>query len=261
MATKAVDDKVNEGERKLRELQEERNALAAKIRELGEKLFAAMDASPTPGIFSKKGAYARVMDWSMKDPAFKTQLFRFVDVLPALKSSGEIVRHLQEYLGDKAVELNPAMKVGLAASSFAPALIAGPVKANVVSMAEQFIAGETPDDLVKQLRKNAARGMVILPSRVVSTAPCGAIALTLPSTAAPSALRTSAPGFNAPSTAAASASASFSTAKIFAFGAFSAGPFPVIRKALFDTTSPLPLTATATLSPSTLTIRPISSPF
>ena len=37
MATKAVDDKVNEGERKLRELQEERNALAAKIRELGEK--------------------------------------------------------------------------------------------------------------------------------------------------------------------------------------------------------------------------------
>ena len=38
-------------------------------------------------------------------------------------------------LGDKAVELNPAMKAGLAASSFAPALVAGPVKANVVSMA------------------------------------------------------------------------------------------------------------------------------
>lgn len=134
-------------------------AVERRIREIGEKLFAAMDASPAPGIFSKKGAYARVMEWSMKDPAFKTQLFRFVDVLPALKSSGEIVRHLQEYLGDKAVELNPAMKVGLAASSFAPALIAGPVKANVVSMAEQFVAGETPDDLVKQLRKNTERGI------------------------------------------------------------------------------------------------------
>src|ERR1041385_3337924 len=124
-------------------------AVERRIRELGEKLFAAMDACPAPGIFSKKGAYARVMEWSMKDPAFKTQLFRFVDVLPALKSSGEIVRHLQEYLGDQAVELNPAMKVGLAASSFAPALIAGPVKANVVSMAAQFVAGETPDDLIK----------------------------------------------------------------------------------------------------------------
>ena len=133
--------------------------LEQRIRAIGEKLFAAMDASPAPGIFSKKGAYARVMEWSMKDPAFKAQLFRFVDVLPALKSSAEIVRHLQEYLGDKAVELNPALKAGLAASSFAPALVAGPVKANVVAMADQFVAGQSPDDLVKQLRKNARAGI------------------------------------------------------------------------------------------------------
>jgi RHH-type proline utilization regulon transcriptional repressor/proline dehydrogenase/delta 1-pyrroline-5-carboxylate dehydrogenase len=92
-----------------------------------------------PGIFSKKGAYARVMEWSMKDPAFKTQLFRFVDVLPALPSSAEIVRHLQEYLGDKAVELNPALKAGLAAD---------PVKAHVVALAAQFVAGATAADLV-----------------------------------------------------------------------------------------------------------------
>ena len=134
-------------------------ALEPRIRAIGEKLFALMDAHPAPGIFSKKGAYARVMDWAMKDPAFKAQLFRFVDVLPTLKSSAEIVRHLQEYLGDKAVELNPAMKAGLAASSFAPGLVAGPVKANVVSMAAQFVAGATPDDLVKQLRKNTKLGL------------------------------------------------------------------------------------------------------
>lgn len=134
-------------------------AVEHRIREIGETLFAAMDAAPAPGIFSKKGTFARVMEWSMQDPAFKTQLFRFVDVLPSLRSSSEIVRHLQEYLGDKAVELNPAMKAGLAASAFAPALVAGPVKANVVAMARQFVAGETPDDLVKQLRKNAARGL------------------------------------------------------------------------------------------------------
>src|SRR5476649_2742316 len=72
-----------------------------RVREFGEKLLTAMDVAPAPGIFSKKGAYARVMEWSMKDPAFKTQLFRFVDVLPSLDSSAEIVRHLQEYLGDK----------------------------------------------------------------------------------------------------------------------------------------------------------------
>ncbi len=133
-------------------------AIEHRVRELGETLFNRMDAAPVPGIFSKKGAYARVMEWAMKDPAFKTQLFRFVDVLPSLSSSAEIVRHLQEYLGEKAVELNPAVKAGLAASAFAPALVAGPVKANVVSMAAQFVAGETANDLVKQLRKNAQFG-------------------------------------------------------------------------------------------------------
>src|SRR3954469_3326588 len=119
-----------------------------RVREIGEALLAAMDAAPAPGLFSKKGAYSRLMEWSMQDPAFKAQLFRFVDVLPTLKSSEDIVRHLREYLGDKAVALSPAMKAGLAASSFAPGLVAGPVKANVVAMAAQFVAGESPQDLV-----------------------------------------------------------------------------------------------------------------
>jgi RHH-type proline utilization regulon transcriptional repressor/proline dehydrogenase/delta 1-pyrroline-5-carboxylate dehydrogenase len=129
------------------------------VRAKGEQLFALMDQQPPPALFSKKGAYARLMEWSMKDPVFKTQLFRFVDVLPSLNSSGEIVRHLQEYLGDKAVELNPALKAGLAASSFAPALVATPVKAQIVDMAGQFVAGETGEDLLKQIRKNTKLGL------------------------------------------------------------------------------------------------------
>src|SRR5688500_7310455 len=108
-------------------------ALEQRIREVGDQLLAQMDAEPAPGIFSRKGAAARLMEWSLKDPTFKSQLFRFIDVLPALKSNAEIVRHLQEYLGDKAVELHPALQAGLAASSFAPALVAGPVKANVTA--------------------------------------------------------------------------------------------------------------------------------
>jgi RHH-type transcriptional regulator, proline utilization regulon repressor / proline dehydrogenase / delta 1-pyrroline-5-carboxylate dehydrogenase len=134
-------------------------SVEASVRRIGEDLFRRMDAHPSPGILSKKGAYARIMEWSMKDPAFKAQLFRFVDVLPSLTSSSEIVRHLQEYLGDKAVELNPAMRTGLAAAAFAPALVAGPVKANVTSMAGQFVAGATPADLVKRFKSNAAAGI------------------------------------------------------------------------------------------------------
>ncbi|MEY3775126.1 MAG: 1-pyrroline-5-carboxylate dehydrogenase 1 [Verrucomicrobiota bacterium] len=133
--------------------------IEAAVRAKGEQLFTLMDQQPPPALFSKKGAYARLMEWSMKDPVFKTQLFRFVDVLPSLNSSGEIVRHLQEYLGDKAVELNPALKAGLAASSFAPALVATPVKAQIVDMAGQFVAGETGEDLLKQIKKNAKLGL------------------------------------------------------------------------------------------------------
>lgn len=133
--------------------------IEAAVRATGAQLFALMDKQPPPALFSKKGAYARLMEWSMKDPAFKTQLFRFVDVLPSLQSSTEIVRHLQEYLGDKAVELNPALKAGLAASSFAPGLVAAPVKAQIVDMAGQFVAGRTGEDLIKQIRKNTKLGL------------------------------------------------------------------------------------------------------
>ncbi|ACB74004.1 proline dehydrogenase family protein [Opitutus terrae] len=133
--------------------------LQPRIRQIGEEILAAMDARPAPSLFSKKGGYARLMEWSMRDPVFKAQLFRFVDVLPSLNSSADIVRHLQEYLGDQAVVLNPALKAGLAASSFAPGLLAGPVKANVVAMAAQFVAGETPADLVQRIRANTAAGI------------------------------------------------------------------------------------------------------
>lgn len=149
-------------------------SIQTRVREVGDALFTAMDAHPSPGLLSQKGVYARLMSWAMQDPAFKAQLFRFVDVLPALHSSAEVVRHLQEYLGDKAVELSPAMKAGLAASSLAPALVAGPVKANVVAMAAQFVAGETPHDLVKRIRQNTAAGIAttidLLGETVVSAA-------------------------------------------------------------------------------------------
>lgn len=149
-------------------------ALQPRIIELGRQLLRTMDAAPAPGVFSKKGAYARAMEWALADPAFKTQLFRFVDVLPALDGSGDVVRHLQEYLGDRAVALHPALKVGLSAAGFAPGLVAGPVRANVTAMAGQFVAGATPDDLVARLRANTAAGIAttidLLGEAVVSAA-------------------------------------------------------------------------------------------
>src|SRR6266436_1527404 len=89
--------------------------LESSIHTWGEKIFALIDQTEPPSLFSSKGFYGTMMDWSMRDELFKTQLFRFVDVLPTLTSSSEIARHLQEYLGEDQVKLSPGLRMGLKA--------------------------------------------------------------------------------------------------------------------------------------------------
>src|ERR1041385_6550876 len=86
--------------------------IETRIREYGEKMFALIDAAEPPSLFSRKGFYGTLMDFSMRDENFKTQLFRFVDVLPTLTTNAQIARHLNEYLGDDSVKLSPAMRLG-----------------------------------------------------------------------------------------------------------------------------------------------------
>ncbi len=127
------------------------SAVEDAVRTIGGQLLASMQEQPSPGILTSKGINARLIEWSLRDPAFKARLFRFVDVLPALESSAEVVRHLQEYLGEGAVELHPAFRAGLGAASVAPGLVAGPVRGRVAAMARQFVAGESVEDLAAAL--------------------------------------------------------------------------------------------------------------
>ncbi len=39
----------------------------------------------------------QLLEWSMAPGAFKTQLFRFVDVFPGCRDDDDVMRHLQEY--------------------------------------------------------------------------------------------------------------------------------------------------------------------
>src|SRR5215831_9642364 len=127
--------------------------LEAKVRQYGEQLFAQMDAAEPPSLFSKKGFYGTVMDWSMRDEHFKTQLFRFVDVLPTLTSSSEVGKHLKEYLGDDEVKLSPALRVGLKAAGGMSWLFGSGIKAQVTAMARQFMLGDDNKEIVATLKK------------------------------------------------------------------------------------------------------------
>src|SRR5947208_4076314 len=127
--------------------------LGPRIQEYGEKIFTLIDAAESPSLFSKKGFYGALMEWAMRDEHFKTQLFRFVDVLPTLGSASEVARHLKEYLGDDQVQLSPALRMGLKAAGGAGWLFGAGVKAQVTGMARQFMLGNDDKEIVAALRK------------------------------------------------------------------------------------------------------------
>ena len=128
-------------------------SLERPARHWGEKIFALMDAAEPPSLFSARGLYGAMMDWAMKNEDFKVQLFRFVDVLPTLASSGEIARHLREYLDNDQVALSPALRVALKATSLAGGLLGGGIRSQVTGMARMFMLGNDEKEIVAILKK------------------------------------------------------------------------------------------------------------
>ena len=51
------------------------------------------------------GLTDRLMDAAMADAGFKTNLFRFIDVFPSLRTAEQVHQHLREYLYQPGVRL------------------------------------------------------------------------------------------------------------------------------------------------------------
>ena len=126
----------------------------AAVKAKGEEIFAQVDEGGGPSLFSRNFWYGEIMDWSMKNESFKTQMFRFVDVLPYLNSGSEVARHLKEYFTEGGEELPKVFNFGLGLGSLAPGLMAGAIKKNVTAMAKMFITGETPKEALSVLKKS-----------------------------------------------------------------------------------------------------------
>lgn len=120
----------------------------------GQEIFAQM-ANEKPSFFAKNYWSGLMMEWSFKRPSLKQNLFRLVDVLPALQSSAEIAEHVKVYLGEDAAALHPLAHWGVKAPSYSlrAKLLGYSVKKGVQEMAGQFIAGATPKEALKQLRR------------------------------------------------------------------------------------------------------------
>jgi len=133
-------------------------SLQSEIEQRGQRIFELVDKHPEP-LFSKAGFYQRLMMLSMRDEQLKQQLFRFVDVLPSLSTSGEIVQHLQEYFAEArdSQKVSEFLGAGVRLARAVP-WISGPIlRWNVSEMARQFIAGRNSDDVMRTLRKRRAQ--------------------------------------------------------------------------------------------------------
>src|SRR5215471_8861237 len=117
---------------------------------------AALGESDQDGRRSGSWWSERVMDSAMARPAFKTQLFRFVDVFPALDGDADVARHIGEYFDGVGVPRMLRRGIGVAdrvpLGSKVEARVA---RRNIGRMARQFIVGTTPEEAVAGLARVA----------------------------------------------------------------------------------------------------------
>jgi RHH-type proline utilization regulon transcriptional repressor/proline dehydrogenase/delta 1-pyrroline-5-carboxylate dehydrogenase len=102
----------------------------------------------------------RLLDWAMDHPEFKAQLFRFVDVFPALDGDDDVARHLGEYL--HGVGVPKALDLGVDVADHVPfgkRVEARVARRNITRMAEQFILGETAAQAVEGAARLWAAGI------------------------------------------------------------------------------------------------------
>ena len=105
------------------------------------------------GIFSARFWNDQLMNWAMKDPNFKVQLFRFIDVFPMLRTPALIHDYLTDYLSQPGVTLPPGMELGLKAGGLAKGLMAKTIAGRITSMASNFMAGVDAATALPYLKK------------------------------------------------------------------------------------------------------------
>ncbi|HVP12847.1 MAG TPA: proline dehydrogenase family protein [Phycisphaerae bacterium] len=128
-------------------------ALEESTQRIGEEIFARAEAA-TPSVLSLEHWQQYAMNWMTEDEDLKLRLFRFIEVLPALRSREAIASHLLEYLRrptDGHPPLPWPLRLAVAfqnpESGYA-ALVAQAARWGCSVMAGQFNAGSTPKEAI-----------------------------------------------------------------------------------------------------------------
>ena len=116
---------------------------------------AARSAGQAPSIFQPRWWSASLLDLSLRDEAFKVQLFRFIDVLPSLTSDAQVAALLKEYFSGTAVSASLQMGLkSVAATGLGAGLSAKAIRHQVEQMAQTFIAGASIEQALSALARS-----------------------------------------------------------------------------------------------------------
>ena len=134
------------------------SATEAAIHRIGGELLREADRHAS-GLLSAAFWSDKLMDWAMKDDAFKVQLFRFIDCFPSLHTKHDIHEHLVDYLTQPGVTLPSGLGLGLKAGGLAKGAMSKTVAGRIEAMAKRFIAGTDAASATPMLQKLRSQGM------------------------------------------------------------------------------------------------------
>jgi len=127
----------------------------AAIERIGQKILARM-GDERPGTFSPAQWKGKVLARAMADEAFRVALFRFVDVLPAVRDDARLLALAGEYFDQADPEAQSAL--GWTARTLARAaplrkVAAIALRHQVADLGAQFIVGETVAEALPTLER------------------------------------------------------------------------------------------------------------
>ncbi|MGM0643787.1 MAG: proline dehydrogenase family protein [Thermodesulfobacteriota bacterium] len=136
------------------------NDFESRVKNTGLEIFSKVDKEK-PSLFRKDFWTGKMMDWSMKDEAFKVQMFRFVDVFPYLGRPESVAEHIQQYFCRPEHDFPKALQFGLkmvSPDSMTAKMAAKTISSNIHSMGKQFIVGNTLDEAAPVMKKIRDKG-------------------------------------------------------------------------------------------------------
>jgi RHH-type proline utilization regulon transcriptional repressor/proline dehydrogenase/delta 1-pyrroline-5-carboxylate dehydrogenase len=149
--------------------------IETRTKEIGREIFERIGRGPRP--WHRAWWDDRFVAATLDDPLVRVQLFRFIDVLPALKTGDAIRRHLAEYLAEAGDRVPWWLKLSLRLAPEGSARaewLAQLARGAAALMAKKFIAGATPEEAAQTVlelrRRHLAFTADLLGEAVISEA-------------------------------------------------------------------------------------------